>query len=182
MINAICRFVLFKLLGWRMDGLPPAELSKYLFVALPHTSNWDFVYGWMAIRANNLNLTIFVKDAYFIWPLNYFCKFFGCAPVNRRESTNFVDAISQRFEESNQLIALITPEGTRKKVPELKSGYYHLAKKANLPIVLAGANYVKKRIVLMPPRPAMATFEEDQAQLREYCQLVQGKRPQHSFS
>ena len=181
MINTICRFVFFKLLGWRMDGLPPAELKKYLFVAVPHTSNWDFVIGWMASRALNINLTIFVKDTFFVWPLIYFCKFFGCAPVNRRERTNFVDTICQRFAESDQLIAVITPEGTRKKVPELKSGYYHLAKKANVPIVLVGPNYLKKSLVLIPPRPAMATFDEDQAHIREYCKLVHGKHPQNSF-
>lgn len=164
-----------------MIGSPPADLTKYLFVAVPHTSNWDFVYGWMASRALNLNLTIFVKDAYFVWPLNYFCRFFGCAPVNRRESTNFVDAISQRFADSEQLIALITPEGTRKKVDELKSGYYHLAKKANVPIVLAGPNYKDKSFTLAPPRPPLATFEEDQAQIREFSQTVHGKHPENSF-
>ena len=164
-----------------MVGAPP-DLKKYLFVAVPHTSNWDFVYGWMASRALNLNLTIFVKDAFFVWPLTYFCRFFGVAPVNRRESTNFVDSIARQFAERDELIALITPEGTRKKVPALKSGYYYLAKKAEVPIVLAGPNYKDKCFVLLPPRAPLATFEEDQAQIREFCSTAHGKRPQNSFS
>lgn len=181
MINKICRFIFFRVLGWRMIGEPPRDLKKYIFAGAPHTSNWDFVYGWMATRALDLEVTIFVKDAYFIWPLTYFCRFFGVAPVNRRESTNFVDSISRQFAERDHLIALITPEGTRKRVEQLKSGYYYLAKQANVPIVVAGPNYPEKSFTVLPARPALASFEQDQAQIIEFCKSMGPRIAQKTF-
>lgn len=180
MINAFCRFVFFKLLGWRMDGELPVE-KKYLFVAVPHTSNWDFFYGWLAIRALNLNVTIFVKDAFFVFPLKTICKFFGVAPVNRRESTNFVDSIAKQFEEQDELAALITPEGTRKYSPEIKSGYYYLATKANIPIVIALPNYADKSFRLLPARAPRATFAEDAAELIKLARSTTACKPENSY-
>lgn len=181
MINRLCRLIFFKWLGWRRIGEIPTE-KQYLFVALPHTSNWDFIYGWLAIRSMNLNVTIFVKDVFFVWPITYFCRFFGVAPVNRRESTNFVDAIARQYEENDELAALITPEGTRKFQPNLKSGYYYLSKKANVPIVLAGPDFVKRTFTLMPARAAMATFEEDAANLIEFCESMTAYKPHNTFT
>lgn len=182
MIDSLCRFILFRLLGWRNVGNPPQELDKYLFVALPHTSNWDFVYGWMTSRALGLRLTFFVKDVFCKGPLKYLCRFFGAAPVNRSESTNFVRAVTKQFAESSQLIALITPEGTRKRTEGLKSGYYHLAKTANIPIVVAGPNYREKTFTILPPRAALDTFEEDQANLIAFSKTMDGKYPNKTFA
>ena len=181
MINQLCRLVLFKLLGWRKIGEAPTA-KKYLFVALPHTSNWDFVIGWMAIRALDLNVTIFVKDVFFIWPITYFCRFFGLAPVNRRERTNFVDSIAEKYEERDQLAALITPEGTRSFQPKLKSGYYYIAIKANVPIVVAGPDFAAKTFTLQPARAPLPTFEEDAEQVIEFCLSMTGYRPNYTFT
>ena len=168
MIQKICKFVFFQLLGWKVIGKLPEE-KRYLFVAAPHTTNWDFIYAWMAVRTMGLEVTIFAKDAYYIWPLRPFCWFFGVAPVNRRESTNFVDAVVRQYEEREELIAMITPEGTRSFRPNLKSGYYYLAVNAQIPLVLAGPNYKEKSFTLMPPRPPMASFEEDEQDVIEFC-------------
>lgn len=180
MINRLCRLVFLKLLGWRQIGEVPKE-KKYLFVAIPHTSNWDFVFGWMAIRALELDVTIFVKDAYFIWPLNHICRFFGVAPVNRRERTDFVNAIAQQFENADSLAALITPEGTRKYIPDLKSGYYYLAKKARVPIVVAGPNYAQKTFSILPARKPLDSFAEDAENLLEFCRKMKAKHPENTF-
>ena len=181
MLNRLCRLIFFKWLGWRQIGPLPTE-KKYLFVALPHTSNWDFVYGWLAIRSLELNVTIFAKDVFFIWPLNYVCRFFGVAPVNRRKSTNFVDSIAAQYRQTDELAALITPEGTRKYQPRLKSGYYYLAKEANIPIVVAGPNFANKTFTLLPARAPLPTFEEDAAQLIEFCKTMTAKKPLFTFS
>ncbi|NND80955.1 MAG: hypothetical protein HKN50_00870 [Gammaproteobacteria bacterium] len=181
MIQKICHYLLFDLMGWKLQGNLPENLNNHLFVMVPHTSNWDFVTGWLAMRALELDVKIFVKDAFFIWPLNYVCKFFGVAPVNRRESTNFVDAVARQYRESDYLAALITPEGTRKKVESLKSGYYYLAKKAGVPIVQAGLNYRDRLLVLTDAREPMPTFEEDVEVLRDFSQKMVGKRDHLSF-
>ncbi len=181
MINRFCRLVFFKWLGWRQIGELPTE-KKYLFVALPHTSNWDFIYGWLAVRSMGLDVTIFVKDVFFFWPITYFCRFFGLAPVNRRERSNFVDAIAAEFDQHEELAALIAPEGTRAFKPMLKSGYYYIAKKANIPIVVAGPDYDKKTFTLMPARKALATFEEDAAQVIEFCKSMTAIKPSKTFT
>ena len=168
-------------MGWSKDGDFPQGVSKFIIIGIPHTSNWDFVIAWLAFRTLHVRTTIFVKDTYFIWPLRPFCRFFGVAPVNRRESTNFVDSIVQQFEESETLYAAITPEGTRKRVDKLKSGYYYIAKKANVPIIAVGPDYRKKIFYLAPPRDAMDSFEEDQKQLRAFSLKMVSKTPENSY-
>jgi len=176
----ICQYILFQLLGWRLIG-EPCEHEKYVFVALPHTSNWDFVYGWLAIQALDLEVQIFAKDRFFIWPFNYVCQFLGVLPVNRRESTNFVDAVADRFQQVSRLRLMLAPEGTRSYQTTLKSGYYYLAKKANVPIVLAGPNFQAKTFTIMPARGPLASFAEDQAQVIEFARTQRGKYPKQSF-
>jgi len=180
MKQKICRLILFKLLGWRIVGEPPKQ-KKYLFVGVPHTSNWDFVYGWLAINALGLGVNIFAKDVFFIWPLHYVCRFLGVLPVNRRKSTNFVDSVAERFELVNELKLLLTPEGTRSFQPTLKSGYYYLAKKANVPIVVAGPNFKDKVFTILPPRKPLANFSLDQEQVIEFSKTQYGKYPDKSF-
>ncbi len=180
MKQRICHYIMFKLLGWRMIGDPPVN-KKYIFVGVPHTSNWDFVYGWLAIQALDLNVKIFAKDVFFIWPINYVCAFLGVLPVNRRKRTNFVDSIAEKLDAAEQLRLLITPEGTRAYQSTLKSGYYHLSKKANVPIVLAGPNFKDKTFTIMPARSAMATFEEDQANVIEFCKTQHAYHPENTF-
>lgn len=180
MKQKICHYILFKLLGWRLIGEPPVA-EKYLFVGVPHTSNWDFLYGWLAIQALNLEVKIFAKDVFFVFPLNYVCRFLGVLPVNRRKSTNFVDSVAEKFEESDSLRLLITPEGTRSFQSTLRSGYYYLAKKANIPIVVAGPNFKDKTFTILPARGPLASFQEDQAQVIEFCKTQYGRHPEKTF-
>ena len=163
-----------------MIGELPKE-RQFLFVALPHTSNWDFIVGWLAVTGLGLNVKIFAKDIFYTWPLSYFCDLLGVLPVNRRVSTNFVDSVADKFTQIDNLRALITPEGTRGFQPKLKSGYYYLAKKTGVPIVVAGPNYEEKTFTILPPRAPLASFEEDEANVIEFCKTQFGKRPDQTF-
>ena len=181
MLQKICAFIIYRILGWKVEGNPPVDEKKIVLAGLPHTSNWDFPIAWLAINAMGLNMVIFTKDLYHVWPLNYLCKMLGVLPVNRRESTGFVESVAKQYEEAETLRAIIAPEGTRKFTPKLKSGYYHIAKTANVPIVVAGPNYKEKSYTFMPPRAAMDTFEEDEKNLIEFCKKLHGKHPENSF-
>ena len=181
MLQKICSFIIFTILGWKVEGHPPTEERKVILTGLPHTSNWDFPIAWLAVTAMGLNMNIFVKDIYNTWPLNYLCKFFGVLPVNRRKSTGFVDAIAEQYASADTLRAVIAPEGTRKFTPKLKSGYYYIAKAANVPIVVAGPDYKRKIYVFMRARPAMDSFEEDEKDLINFCKSMTGKYPENSF-
>jgi len=180
MLQKLCSFIIFTALGWKVQGPLPSE-KKLILVGLPHTSNWDFPISWLIIVALDLNMNIFVKDIYYTWPLNYLCKFFGVLPVNRRKSTRFVDAVVEQYARADTLRAVIAPEGTRKFSPKLKSGYYYIAKTANIPIVVAGVDYKERIYTFMPARPAMETFEEDEKNLIEFCKNTRGKNPENSF-
>jgi len=179
-MQKLCGFLLFRLLGWRMVGTVPKE-RRYLLVAIPHTSNWDFIVGWLAITGLGLNVKIFAKDIFYTWPLNYICDLLGVLPVNRRVSTNFVDSVAEKFESIDDLKTLITPEGTRGFQPKLKSGYYYLAKKAGVPIVVAGPNYSEKTFTILPARAPLENFEKDQANIIEFCKTQHGKHPDQTF-
>ena len=178
--NRFWRFILFKVFGWRMIGEAPKD-KKLLLVALPHTSNWDFLYGWLAVHVLDIRVKIFVKDTYFFFPINLFCKMLGVLPVNRRERTNLVDEVAKLFDEYEELSLLIAPEGTRSYKSTLKSGYYHIARAAGIPIVVAGPNYREKTFTICPPRAPLASFEEDQAELIAFAETQSGLRSQDSF-
>ena len=180
MMQSLCRFIVFNLLGWKVQGDVPTQ-KKFILVGLPHTSNWDFVLSWLAFTALGLDMKIFAKDFYHTWPLNYVSNFFGVLPVNRRKSTNFVDSVVQMYQEAEELKAAITPEGTRQFSPKLKSGYYYIAKKADIPIIVASPNYGAKAFTFQPARRALATFEEDEQNLIEFCKTQKGKFPENSF-
>jgi len=180
MMQKICAFISFRLLGWKVVGELPRQ-KKILIAGMAHTSNWDFPLTWLVLTALDLDTKVFAKDVYHTWPLNYFCKFFGVLPVNRRKSTGFVESVAQQYIEADTLRTLIAPEGTRKFSPKLKSGYYHIAKKANVPIVAAGLNYSKKEYVFLSAREALDSYEEDEQNLIEFCKTVDAKYPDNTF-
>lgn len=180
-MQKVCYFIFFKVMGWRSLGEPPTDVKKYLFVVVPHTSNWDFVYALLATKSLGLDVKFFVKDAYFIWPLGYLCRWLGLLPVNRRVSTSFVDTIAEKFDQADELHMLIAPEGTRKSVDSLKSGYYHMAQKSGAAIVVAGPNYEQKTFSILPARGPLASFDEDQQQIIEFAKTHVGKIPNNSF-
>jgi len=164
-----------------MIGETPVE-KKFIFVALPHTSNWDFIYGWLAIQCLGLDVKIFAKDVFFIWPFNYVCHFLGVLPINRRENTNFVESVTEKIKSVDELRFFIAPEGTRDRKAGLKSGYYYIAKNSNIPIVTAGPNFKEKTFTVMPPREAMATFAEDEAVVIDFCKSQNGFYPEKTFT
>lgn len=180
MLQKLCYFIFFKCLGWRMIGQKP-NVDKYIFVAAPHTSNWDFIYGWLAINSLGLNVKIFAKDNYYRWPIRWACDLLGVMPVNRQGNTNFVDAVVWYFNQYDKLGILITPEGTRSLSKGLKSGYYHIAKKANAWIIVSGPNFKDKTFTLNAPRRPLTSFAEDEADVIAFCKMQVGKNPASTF-
>lgn len=182
MYRKFCRFIFEKVLGWRVEGPIPNDVDKYIFSAVPHTSNWDFLLGYTAIQAYNLDVKVFAKDSFFFFPLNHVCKWLNVWPVNRRESTNMVDYIISMYDQNEQFACLITPEGTRSYRERLKSGYYHVAKGADVPVVVAVPHYSKKVVYLQEPRKVKDTFEQDQQYIIDLSiEIGQGKHPERSF-
>ena len=124
------------LLGWRVQGNLP-DLAKFVLIGAPHTSNWDFVLFLGVIFTLRANVRFMGKAELFRWPIGAFFRYCGGVPVERSKSTGLVDQMVKACNQSDKFILTIAPEGTRHHVQEWKRGFYHIAKGAGIPIVLA---------------------------------------------
>ena len=136
--------LIFKMAGWKAVGGIPPEIKKCVLVAAPHTSNWDFVYGLCALSIMGIKLNYLAKKELFHFPIKRFLISLGGIAVDRSKSNSLVDSMVKLFNENEQLILMVPPEGTRKKVDKWKTGFYYTALNANVPIVLGILDYAKK--------------------------------------
>ena len=180
MLQKICAFILRRV-GWKLEGEVPRAVPRLVLVLMPHTSNWDFVICWLFIRAERLQITLFGKDGFYFFPFKYFYSWFGVVPIKRGQKANFVEMATSMYQQREHLWTAMAPEGTRSYMPSLKSGYYHLARKANVPVVVVGIDYSKKQIKVLPPRPVMASFEEDAAELVNFSHGMRAKHPESTL-
>lgn len=139
-IRALSRFTL-KMLGWKITGEIPRDLKKCVVVGAPHTTNWDLPFGLMFGFSLDLSFHWVGKHTIFSFPFGGVMKWLGGVPINRKTSKNMVTATVEKFTELDELHLVIAPEGTRSKVKEWKSGFYHIAYNAQVPIVLAYIDY-----------------------------------------
>lgn len=140
MANLILRMV-----GWRVEGKLP-DLPKYILIGAPHTSNWDFVLFLGIIFHLRANVGFMGKAELFRKPFGWFFYWCGGIPVDRTRSQGLVEQMVLACEKSEKFILTITPEGTRYQVREWKLGFYHIAKKAGIPVVMAVVDGAKKTV------------------------------------
>ena len=142
-IKGLARIIL-KLIGWRTEGEAPAA-SKYVMLGYPHTSNWDVPIGLLIFLAMGVRLHWVGKQTLFKMPFGWFMKKLGGIPVDRSRSQNFVRQVVDKFNDFDELVITMSPEGTRSKSPYWRSGFYHIARGANVPVALAFLDYRQKR-------------------------------------
>ncbi|OHE22361.1 MAG: acyl-phosphate glycerol 3-phosphate acyltransferase [Syntrophobacterales bacterium RBG_19FT_COMBO_59_10] len=134
MMNIVGRFLYF-LMGWRFEPLPSYFSSKHVIIGFPHTSNMDAVRAFTAFRIIRRTGHIIVKKESFFWPMSLFLKALGGIPVNRGASQGVVEQMVEIFNTRNEFLLAIVSEGTRKKVPTIKTGFWHIAKAAKVSII-----------------------------------------------
>ena len=134
-MSTISKWIL-RLAGWKIEGKAPVDLKKYVLIAAPHTSWWDFPLGLLIRSASKLNINYLGKHTLFKPPFGFIFKWTGGFPINRSASHNMVKQIVRYYQEEESFAIVIAPEGTRKKVKKLKSGFYYIAKLAKVPIVM----------------------------------------------
>lgn len=173
------RFIL-KLLGWKAEGRPP-EISKYVMTAAPHTSNWDFIYMLLIAFSTKIKIYAMAKKELFRWPFGYFFKFMGAIPIDRGKSNNIVSRMIQTFNEREELILVIPPSGTRKKVMYWKSGFYHISKGADVPIVLGYIDYQRKAGGFGPVVRPSGNIEKDMKIIRQFYSGITAKYPEKAI-
>ena len=171
--------IFFQLKGWKVRGGIPVGIKKCVLIAAPHTSNWDFLYGSFAWKLFGLDVKYLAKKELFWFPLGVFLRAIGGIPVDRKKNTNLVDAMVELVNNKDDIIVLMTPEGTRKKVDKWKTGFYHLALKANIPIVLGKINYKAKEAVIDGTFIPNGNIEKDFEIIRAFYKDVVGRNPEN---
>lgn len=141
-------FIFFRLLGWRISGAFDPAIRKCIIMVLPHTSWHDFYIGLFARGIIGLDMHYVGKKELFRFPFGWYFRWMGGAPLDRSGNQNKVDAIAEIFKNRNVFRMAIAPEGTRKKVNELKSGFYYIAHKAGVPVLPVAFDYSKKHVVI----------------------------------
>ena len=136
--------ILLKLLGWRAINNLPHVPRKAVMIAAPHTSNWDFALFLMIVFALRLNLNVLIKHTVFVFPIGIFLRYCGALPVDRRAAGARVLNTAKMFDENDDMLLLITPEGTRSPRTEWKTGFYRIAEAAGVPVLIAYVDVKKK--------------------------------------
>ena len=179
-MRLIYKFLLW-LFGWKVEGDVPKSLKQYVMIIAPHTSNWDFFVGLAARSILKLNVKYVAKKELFIFPFGWIFKKLGGYPVDRKKATNFVDAVSNLFATNERFSICFTPEGTRSYAPKWKTGFYYIALKANIPVVMVGFNYVEKLVRLEPAFYLTGDIEKDFAFMMNYYRKIPGKNPENGI-
>ena len=170
--------LIFKLNGWKIIGIENYPI-KCLVLSAPHTSNWDFMLGRCYAYIIGIMPKYLIKSELFLPGLSTFIKLNGGVPVYRKSKNNVVDQVVEMFKNSKQLILGIAPEGTRNRVGKWKTGFYHIALKANVPILLIKMDYKRKEIGVMCEFIASGDFEKDMLFIEVKYKNIKGKRPKY---
>jgi 1-acyl-sn-glycerol-3-phosphate acyltransferase len=142
---------ILKLFGWRIINDMPPGLRKYVVAVAPHTSWKDFFLGLLARSALGLKIYYLGKKELFDSPIGFFFRWTGGKPVDRKHHTGLVNQVAALFNSHDAFAIAIAPEGTRKRVSDLKTGFYYIARKANVPIVPCLFDYENKTVHFLPP-------------------------------
>lgn len=133
------------MMGWKIVNVIP-DVPKCVICVAPHTSNWDFIIGKLFYNAVGRNASFLIKKEWFIFPFSLIFKKMGGVPVDRGKRTSVTDQMVERFKTMDVFQLAITPEGTRKPAKDWKKGFYFIAEKANVPILMAFLDYGTKEV------------------------------------
>ncbi|MFZ6778957.1 lysophospholipid acyltransferase family protein [Undibacterium sp. Ji83W] len=179
-INTIMRWLSvlgLKLIGWKVEGIVPAE-QKYVLIAAPHTSNWDFPVTLMVCFALRLRVYWMGKSSLFPPVLGHVMRWLGGIPVDRSKSGNLVQGTVDAFHANQRLTVIVPPEGTRGKVTHWKTGFYYIALGAGVPIALGYLDFKRKAGGIGKMFNVSGDIEADMLQIREFYCGISGKNPQ----
>ncbi len=167
------------LLGWKVVGEKPPE-KKCMLIAAPHTSNWDF--PTMMVVAFVLGLDVHWMGKHTLFPkgpLGAIMRWFGGLAIDRSKRHNTVEQMVEQYRQRDELLVLITPEGTRSRVEQWKAGFYHIAVGAEVPIYLGFVDTKTKRTGLGPAFHPTGNYEEDIKKIMAFYDDKVGFKPEY---
>jgi 1-acyl-sn-glycerol-3-phosphate acyltransferase len=159
--------LLLRLAGWRVVGGQP-DARKYVLIGAPHTSNWDFPLMLMAVLKLRLDVHWLGKDSLFPRPVAGVMRWLGGIAVDRSKSNRLVDQLVALYRENEELVMLIPPEGTRSRVERWKSGFYHIARGAGVPIALGYVDAARREVGIGPLFFPSGDFGADLAEIQAF--------------
>ena len=182
-VNSFFRLVSWialKATGWKVEGQRP-DTDKFVLIAAPHTSNWDLPYMLFTAFIFRVNMYWMGKDAIFNNAFRKFFLFLGGIPVDRTKSNNMVKYSIELFDQKEKFVLAVPPSGTRKKVASWKTGFYHIANGAKVPIALGFLDYENKRCGLLATIMPTGDLEKDMKLIAGYYKGIKGKYPEKTF-
>ena len=178
MWKKFCNWLLYKRMGWTIE-VTESHPEKYIICLDPHTSNWDFLMGQLYSGALGERINFLMKKEWFFWPLGVLFRKLGGIPVYRQKHTSMTDAMAEAARKSKQFHLCITPEGTRSRTAEWKKGFYFIALKAQMPILLYGLDYERRLIQCTKTIIPNGDLEGQMSEIKHYFKGFKGKKPEN---
>lgn len=176
MLASFCSMIL-KTLGWKIIIDDPG-VEKYVLIVAPHTSNWDFLLGIATAKAIKLDAHFIAKHTVFRKPFGWIFRNLGGIPVHRGQGRKLSEQLAEHFRSRDRFILGIAPEGTRSKLDHWKTGFYHIARAAEVPIVMAYLDYGCKEVGMGGAFMPSADMEECFGKIRAFYQGREAKKPE----
>jgi len=168
----------WRLSGWKVVGLFPYHYKKMVIIVAPHTSWKDILIGFAVRNKLKINHAKFLgKKELFDGPFGWLFRWLGGTPVDRFSKHGMVEQAANLFATNEIFILAIAPEGTRKRVDKLRSGFYHIAKKAQVPIVPLGLDFENKQVVLGEPLFTSGNEAADFKKIIAFFAAIKGEKP-----
>ena len=168
--------IILKILGWKTEGEIPRDLKKCVMIAAPHTSNWDLPFTLMTAFALNAKVYWMGKEQIFKPPYRGLMMWMGGIPVDRSQSTNMVQASIHAIQGNDQLFLIVPPEGTRSKVTYWKTGFYHIAQGAGVPILMGFLDFKRKASGIAGNYVTTGDIEVDMNYIKSIYAPISGKK------
>lgn len=165
------------MMGWRLNVTEPHP-QKCIICLAPHTSNWDFVLGQLYAKAEGMKTNFLMKKEWFFWPMGVLFRHMGGIPVWRSEHKSLTDVLADEAGKAGTFCLAITPEGTRSYNPDWKLGFYFIALKAGIPVLLYGVDYKRKLIQCTRTIVPNGNVEEQMAEIKHYYGNFMGRHPE----
>ena len=178
--------LVMRLFGWRAVGEVP-DLSRFVFVGAPHTSNLDFFMTALTMAALGVDVHFVMKHTPFVGPVGWFLRWFGGIPLDRDRSRDFVSQMVEEFENRDRFLLAIMPEGTRGKDRDSatkgwRSGFYHIARGAGVPLVMVLFDYGNKRMRVGPTVWPGESYEAELPRIQALFEGIEGRNPERMMA
>lgn len=171
---------ILKWMGWKVQVTAP-DYDKCLICVAPHTSNWDFIIGKLVYASVGRHAGFLMKETWFFPPLSWIFRSMGGIPVPRHKGSSLSQVLVRKFRTEQRLQLAITPEGTRSRVCDWRTGFLHIAHDADIPIVLAVIDFGTKTATVDRTFRTTGNADADMAAIRAYYRQTgaKGKHPEN---